>query len=91
MRKHFFNFSNRKMEISGSKFCSYYRVTNYNSETQNIFQLETRSGTRAQFADMVSRCNAVGVRIFVDAIINHMLGEDALTGTGTGGSSYDSG
>ena len=38
---------------------------------------------------MVDRCNAVGVRIFVDGIINHMCGEDALTGTGTGGSSYD--
>ena len=39
---------------------------------------------------MVKRCNDVGVRIIVDAIINHMLGEDALTGTGTGGSEYDS-
>ena len=38
---------------------------------------------------MVERCNAVDVRIFVDGIINHMCGEDALTGTGTGGSSYD--
>ena len=55
------------------------------------YKLETRSGDRAGFIDMVQRCNAVGVRIIVDAIINHMLGEDALTGTGTGGSSYNSG
>ncbi len=26
------------------------------------YKLETRSGTRAQFIDMVERCNAVGVR-----------------------------
>jgi alpha-amylase len=32
---------------------------------------------------MVQRCNAVGVRIYVDAVINHMA---AGQGTGTGGS-----
>ena len=37
---------------------------------------------------MVSRCNAVGVRIYVDAIINHM---SAHSGTGSGGSSFSSG
>ena len=30
---------------------------------------------------MIDRCNAVGVRIYVDAVINHMCG--ALTGAGT--------
>ena len=38
------------------------------------YKLETRSGDRSAFIDMVSRCNAVGVRIIVDAIINHMMG-----------------
>ena len=38
---------------------------------------------------MVNRCNAVGVRIYVDAVINHMCGADAGSGTGTAGSSYD--
>jgi alpha-amylase len=33
---------------------------------------------------MVRRCNAVGVRIYADAVINHMA---AIGGTGTGGSS----
>lgn len=33
---------------------------------------------------MVQRCNAVGVRIYVDAVINHMA---AGNGQGTGGSS----
>ncbi len=45
------------------------------------YSLDTsRSGTRAQFIDMVNRCNAKGVAIYVDAVINHMSG-------GTGGTS----
>ncbi len=32
----------------------------------------SRSGTRAELADMVSRCAAVGVAIYADAVINHM-------------------
>jgi len=32
----------------------------------------SRSGDSAQFVDMVSRCNAKGVGIYVDAVINHM-------------------
>ncbi|KAJ2948568.1 hypothetical protein O0L34_g7820 [Tuta absoluta] len=39
------------------------------------YQLVTRSGDERQFADMVRRCNAAGVRIYVDAVINHMTGE----------------
>jgi alpha-amylase len=34
----------------------------------------SRSGTRAEFVDMVNRCNAKGVAIYVDAVINHMSG-----------------
>ncbi len=34
----------------------------------------SRSGTRAQFADMASRCAAAGVAIYVDAVINHTTG-----------------
>lgn len=37
---------------------------------------------------MVSRCNAVGVRIYVDVILNHMTGTHTLT-VGTGGSFAD--
>ena len=36
------------------------------------YQLTSRSGNDAQFRDMVTRCNNVGVRIYVDAVINHM-------------------
>ncbi|XP_071494438.1 alpha-amylase B-like [Diadema antillarum] len=36
------------------------------------YALNSRSGTEAEFEDMVTRCNAVDVRIYVDAVINHM-------------------
>ncbi len=37
---------------------------------------------------MVNRCNAVGVRIYVDAVINHMTGS-GVKGTGSGGTSFN--
>merc|ERR1712227_214053 len=52
------------------------------------YKLETRSGDRGAFTDMVSRCNAAGVRIYVDALPNHMCGGGG-SGQGTGGSSFD--
>lgn len=45
----------------------------------------SRSGTGAQFVDMVNRCRAVGVDIYVDAVINHMT---AGSGTGRNGTVY---
>jgi len=45
----------------------------------------SRSGTLAQFTDMVNRCRVAGVDIYVDAVINHMT---AGAGTGSAGSSY---
>lgn len=48
----------------------------------------SRSGTRAEFVDMVNRCAAVGVDIYVDAVINHMA---AGAGTGTNGGNYSAG
>ncbi|XP_071485033.1 alpha-amylase-like [Diadema antillarum] len=53
------------------------------------YKLDSRSGTDAEFRDMVRRCNNAGVRIYVDAVINHM-GASA-TGYGTSGSYYDCG
>ncbi|XP_032776971.2 alpha-amylase [Daphnia magna] len=52
------------------------------------YQLYSRSGTPEQFADMVRRCNAVGVRTYVDAVINHMTGLGRV-GVSYGGSSYN--
>ncbi|XP_076446342.1 uncharacterized protein LOC143283850 [Babylonia areolata] len=51
------------------------------------YKLVSRSGTEAQFADMVARCNAVGVRIFVDVQLNHMTGTER-SGTGIAGTPF---
>ncbi|MFN2637918.1 MAG: alpha-amylase family protein [Gemmatimonadaceae bacterium] len=47
----------------------------------------SRSGTRAQFIDMVARCKAVGVDIYVDAVINHMTNVPS-PGVGSNGTAY---
>ncbi|XP_071852491.1 alpha-amylase-like [Apostichopus japonicus] len=52
------------------------------------YQINSRGGDENAFRDMVRRCNNVGVRIYVDAVVNHM----AAGGTvGSAGSSYDAG
>ncbi len=51
------------------------------------YQLVSRRGDRAAFASMVSTCHAAGVKIYVDAVVNHMAG-GASTGTGSAGNSY---
>lgn len=38
------------------------------------YLIQSRSGTRAEFEEMTARCAAVGVDIYVDAVINHMSG-----------------
>jgi alpha-amylase len=63
--------------IQGSQWWTRYQPVSY--------RLESRGGTRAQFIDMVARCKAVNVDIYVDAVINHMANG---AGTGTAGSPY---
>ena len=63
--------------IQGSQWWTRYQPVSY--------QLESRGGNRAQFTDMVNRCKAVGVDIYVDAVLNHMA---AGSGTGTAGSTF---
>jgi alpha-amylase len=50
------------------------------------YQLESRSGNRAEFIDMVARCRAAGVGIYVDAVLNHTTAQ--ATGTGSGGTQF---
>lgn len=50
------------------------------------YQLVSRSGNRAQFAEMIERCAAAGVDIYVDAVINHMTGMES--GVGSAGTSF---
>ncbi|QGN47439.1 alpha-amylase [Micromonospora sp. WMMD558] len=51
------------------------------------YRIESRKGTRAQFKSMVDTCHAAGVKVIVDAVVNHMSGQDN-PGTGWAGSSY---
>ena len=55
------------------------------------YLIESRGGSRGQFVDMVARCKAVGVDIYVDAVINHMTGvrPDAVGVAGTAYGEYD--
>lgn len=54
------------------------------------YKLESRSGNRAEFADLVKRCKAAGVDIYVDAVINHTTGvlEPGQTETASAGSRF---
>ncbi|XP_014855795.1 PREDICTED: pancreatic alpha-amylase-like [Poecilia mexicana] len=52
----------------------------YQRYQQTSYKLCSRSGTEEQLRDMITRCNNVGVNIYVDTIINHM----AATGGGEG-------
>jgi len=47
----------------------------------------SRSGTGAEFGDMVNRCKAVGVGIIADAVINHMTNYPS-PGLGSNGTAY---
>nr|AYU65441.1 amylase-related protein [Drosophila baimaii] len=49
------------------------------------YKLTTRSGNEEEFADMVRRCNDVGVRIYVDVLLNHMSGDFDGVAVGTAG------
>ncbi|CRK93826.1 CLUMA_CG007353, isoform A [Clunio marinus] len=51
------------------------------------YLIKTRSGDEKSFLDMTQRCNKVGVRIYVDVVINHMAADQpSKTAVGTGGS-----
>ncbi len=47
----------------------------------------TRRGTRSEFVAMMNSCHAAGVKVYVDAVINHMTGGSS-GGVGSAGSSY---
>lgn len=45
-------------------------------------QLTSRMGTEQQFRDMVAACRSAGVKVHVDAVINHMTGQGTHSYTG---------
>ena len=63
---------------SGSPWWERYQVASY--------KIESRSGSEAEFADMVQRCHQVGVDIYADVVLNHMAG--VPSGTGSAGSPF---
>jgi alpha-amylase len=64
--------------VLGSQWWTRYQPVSY--------KIESRGGTRAEFANMVKRCVAAGVDIYADALTNHM--SDPVTGVGFAGSTY---
>ncbi|RCV47740.1 carbohydrate-binding module family 20 domain-containing protein [Marinitenerispora sediminis] len=53
------------------------------------YQIESRRGDRAQFAAMVATCRDAGVKIYVDAVLNHMTGSGSVnSGPGSAGSTF---
>lgn len=50
------------------------------------FQINSRSGNEDDFRQMVSRCQKVGVDVYVDVILNHMAG--IQEGRGFAGTTY---
>jgi alpha-amylase len=51
------------------------------------YKLEGRHGTREELRDMIQHCRSVGVRVYADAVINHMSGggNDVWAGHRNGG------
>jgi alpha-amylase len=49
------------------------------------YKLTSRMGSEAQFKSMVATCRHAGVKVYVDAVINHMTGQGNLS---YGGVSY---
>jgi len=58
--------------ITGSQWWTSYQPVSYT--------LDSKLGTADEFAAMVDACNAAGVKVVVDAVINHMAGIDDGTG-----------
>ncbi|EPX63502.1 Alpha-amylase [Cystobacter fuscus DSM 2262] len=61
--------------ITGTQWWTRYQPVSY--------RLDSRGGTRAQFIDMVQRCNAAGVAVYADLVINHTASYGA-SGSSTG-------
>ncbi|KAK9813864.1 hypothetical protein WJX73_002356 [Symbiochloris irregularis] len=68
--------------IQGDEWWVRYQPVTYN--------LTSRSGTQADFADMVKRCSLAGIEVWADVVANHMAAPPQGTAAGIGGSSYRS-
>ena len=50
------------------------------------YKIQSRRGDRAAFAAMVSDCHAAGVKVYADAVMNHMTAQ--LSGVGSAGTKF---
>lgn len=66
--------------ISGDQWWTRYQPVSYN--------LTSRSGDEDGFKDMTSRCNAVGVEVIADAVVNHMAADSSNTQYGIAGTMF---
>lgn len=64
--------------VDGAPWWEHYQPVSYSVARSGF-------GTGEQFADMVRRCRAAGVNIYVDAVINHM---SAASGVGSNGTKF---
>jgi alpha-amylase len=55
------------------------------------YDLNSRMGTEAQFASMVTACHNAGVKVYVDAVINHTVGNDQTSTDSYGGDAFNVG
>ncbi|WP_240930620.1 carbohydrate-binding module family 20 domain-containing protein [Isoptericola sp. BMS4] len=65
--------------VPGTQWWTSYQPVSY--------QVESKLGTRAEFAAMVQACDTAGVGVIADAVVNHMAGADS-SGYGVAGSEY---
>ncbi|WP_217575765.1 carbohydrate-binding module family 20 domain-containing protein [Streptomyces sp. GbtcB7] len=53
------------------------------------YKLNSRMGTEAQFKDMVAACHSAGVKVYADAVINHMAGSNQTSTNSYGDASFN--
>ena len=53
------------------------------------YNLSSRMGTEDQFKKMVKKCRQEGVKVYVDAVINHMTGQGSISYGGVPYKPYD--
>ncbi|MFI1522627.1 carbohydrate-binding module family 20 domain-containing protein [Kitasatospora cineracea] len=68
------------ISVAGHPWWEVYQPVSYN--------LNSRMGTDAQFRAMVTACHNAGVKVYADAVINHMAGSNQTSTTGYGGSAF---
>ncbi|MFD7639409.1 carbohydrate-binding module family 20 domain-containing protein [Kitasatospora sp. NPDC059795] len=69
------------ISVAGHPWWDVYQPVSYN--------LNSRMGTDAQFRAMVSACHDAGVKVYADAVINHMAGTNQTSSTSYGGSGFN--